>query len=212
MTSVSRTESKARGLLKYFTGKPCKRGHIAERFVSNHVCIECKLIHAADFNERHPGRLNEIAKKSFKKRYPEMREVIVARCREWRSRNPEKFAQSTRSTRERTREEARRRTAIWQKANPDKVREHSNRRRIRKLGAEGFHTVDDARSIRAKQKDKCAFCRVKLRGKGHLDHIRPLSRGGSDWPRNLQFLCAFCNRSKNARDPIEFAQSLGRLI
>lgn len=25
----------------YFTGKPCKRGHVAERFVSTRNCVEC---------------------------------------------------------------------------------------------------------------------------------------------------------------------------
>lgn len=30
-----------------------------------------------------------------------------------------------------------------------------------------------------------------------VDHIRPLSRGGSNWPDNLACACASCNRSKN---------------
>jgi hypothetical protein len=30
---ISRAEAKARGLTRYFTGKPCKYGHIAERYV-----------------------------------------------------------------------------------------------------------------------------------------------------------------------------------
>jgi hypothetical protein len=29
------------GLPTYFTGKPCKRGHICERFVSTYTCVEC---------------------------------------------------------------------------------------------------------------------------------------------------------------------------
>jgi hypothetical protein len=27
---------------KYFTGKPCKRGHVAERLVSTRGCVECQ--------------------------------------------------------------------------------------------------------------------------------------------------------------------------
>lgn len=26
---------------RYFTGKPCKRGHVAERYVSTRTCVEC---------------------------------------------------------------------------------------------------------------------------------------------------------------------------
>lgn len=37
---ISRAEAKARGLTRYFTGKPCKHGHIAERRVEG-GCIEC---------------------------------------------------------------------------------------------------------------------------------------------------------------------------
>jgi hypothetical protein len=29
------------GLKRYFTGKPCKHGHVAERMVSNGCCVEC---------------------------------------------------------------------------------------------------------------------------------------------------------------------------
>lgn len=35
------------------------------------------------------------------------------------------------------------------------------------------------------------------------DHIRPKSRGGEDHPRNLQPLCAFCNKMKSAHTEIE---------
>jgi hypothetical protein len=37
---VTRAEALARGLTRYFTGKPCKRGHISER--SDRWCIACR--------------------------------------------------------------------------------------------------------------------------------------------------------------------------
>lgn len=33
--------AKAAGLPRYFTGAPCKRGHIAERATRNGGCLEC---------------------------------------------------------------------------------------------------------------------------------------------------------------------------
>lgn len=41
MEHLSRSEALARGLIRYFTGKPCKRGHVAERQVSNGSCAMC---------------------------------------------------------------------------------------------------------------------------------------------------------------------------
>jgi hypothetical protein len=38
---ITRGQARAQGLLRYYTGKPCKRGHIAERQVSNLTCMEC---------------------------------------------------------------------------------------------------------------------------------------------------------------------------
>lgn len=40
-TVVSRRTAEARGLKRYFTGKPCKRGHLAERYTSNGKCVAC---------------------------------------------------------------------------------------------------------------------------------------------------------------------------
>jgi hypothetical protein len=42
MQIISRAEAKAKGLKRYFTGKPCKHGHVAERQVSNATCVECE--------------------------------------------------------------------------------------------------------------------------------------------------------------------------
>ena len=39
--STEREVAKANGKQTYFTGNPCKRGHIAERFVSTYTCVEC---------------------------------------------------------------------------------------------------------------------------------------------------------------------------
>lgn len=36
-------EAKANNHKTYFTGKLCKRGHLAERFVTNHMCVECNV-------------------------------------------------------------------------------------------------------------------------------------------------------------------------
>lgn len=38
---MKRREAKTLGLEKYTTGKPCKNGHLAERYTVNGTCVEC---------------------------------------------------------------------------------------------------------------------------------------------------------------------------
>jgi hypothetical protein len=39
----TRAEALAMGATRYFTGKPCGRGHVAERLAANKDCCECRL-------------------------------------------------------------------------------------------------------------------------------------------------------------------------
>jgi 5-methylcytosine-specific restriction endonuclease McrA len=82
-------------------------------------------------------------------------------------------------------------------------------RRARQLKAEGDYTPADVAKLRAEQDDRCVYCRVDLARKGHVDHIIPLSKGGSNWPSNLQLLCRSCNSKKGAKHPDEFAKIIG---
>lgn len=68
---ITRAEAKARGLTRYFTGKPCKNGHIAYRLASNGLCRDCRV----------QIKRRDYAKNSSK---------YCAAKREWRKANPEK--------------------------------------------------------------------------------------------------------------------------
>jgi hypothetical protein len=41
MTIVTRKEAQALGLTRYFSGNPCKQGHLAERATANGSCLAC---------------------------------------------------------------------------------------------------------------------------------------------------------------------------
>ena len=51
MEIITRAEAKQKGLKFYFTGKPCKRGHISESRVSGSDCLMCKVQYRADNKE-----------------------------------------------------------------------------------------------------------------------------------------------------------------
>jgi 5-methylcytosine-specific restriction endonuclease McrA len=78
----------------------------------------------------------------------------------------------------------------------NKIKHEIRRSRIKENG--GKHTKEDIDEIRAAQGDKCSYCRIALHGKGHVDHISPVSRGGSDGKENLQLTCHSCNMMKGS--------------
>jgi hypothetical protein len=38
---IKRAEAERRGLNRYFTGEPCRYGHVCERYVKREWCVEC---------------------------------------------------------------------------------------------------------------------------------------------------------------------------
>ena len=50
---------------------------------------------------------------------------------------------------------------------------------------------------------QCCYCKIKFNSNGHapeLEHIRPLSKGGTNAASNLDAACAQCNRRKGGQD------------
>lgn len=59
----------------------------------------------------------------------------------------------------------------------------------------------------------CYWCKCSLKSvKVHIDHYTPLSKGGLHTLSNLVVSCQSCNNKKHAKDPLEFANSIGRLL
>lgn len=57
MNIVSRKDAKAAKLIKYYTGKPCKHGHLTDRLVSNKKCTECNIQQKNAWRIANPDKL-----------------------------------------------------------------------------------------------------------------------------------------------------------
>lgn len=54
---ISRAAARERGKKRYFTGKPCRHGHLISRLVSSGKCVECELRRTLIRNARPIRRL-----------------------------------------------------------------------------------------------------------------------------------------------------------
>jgi hypothetical protein len=71
---MKRREAKALGLEKYNTGKPCRNGHLADRYTKNGTCVVCRK--EADI------RNIETRRKSVKNYYETHKEEISIKNKE----------------------------------------------------------------------------------------------------------------------------------
>lgn len=99
----------------------------------------------------------------------------------------------------------------WNIQNPQKSRGYTHTRRALKRATEGTHTAEDILIQLKRQKGRCYYCGEKCADKYHVDHVIPLSRGGSNGPDNLVIACTHCNERKGTKLPHEWPEG-GRLL
>jgi len=76
---------------------------------------------------------------------------------------------------------------------------HSQNRRARKRNNGGKHTRRDIENLIVSQNGCCAMCLIPFGEDGfHVDHVIPLSAGGSNDRENIQLLHPTCNLKKGA--------------
>lgn len=197
-TLISLITAKEHGLTRYFTGRPCKRGHLAERFASTRQCSECMNMHSGVWKKAN-------------------REKCSSTKREWRDRNREKVRSLKReyyAKSETDREQQAIRAKRWLEANREKSRGSSAKWRRENLPT--------AAAAQQRRKAKLLHClpswadHEKIRqfyilakkmtddtGIPHeVDHIFPLQGdvvSGFHVETNLRVIPKSENRSKGSR-------------
>lgn len=56
MEVITLREAEKAGLTHYFTGKQCRNGHIAKRYVSTWRCIECTIARVLEWQKANPEK------------------------------------------------------------------------------------------------------------------------------------------------------------
>lgn len=183
-----RSEAKLNNQLRYFTGQPCPQGHLAERYTSSGGCVECLYLRG-----KQPA--------------------AIAHSKKWSLSNKERRRAARQRRYADNKEALYEQRKLWNAANRGRLIKYCHDRRARQFNAPGTHTENDRIEIWRKQKRRCALCRESLPFENaHADHIVALTKSGTNEPRNIQMVHKSCNSRKNNKDPIEYAQSIGRLI
>lgn len=163
--------------------------------------------YAQSYRVEKKDELKEKKKEYHQNRYQNddtYRKDRLEKDKKWRETNPDYF----KKYHLKNADKAIRRMREWVIANPEQAkvlrRITMARRRARLRSSEGNHTAEDVKRIYKSQRGKCYYCGCKVGDKYHVDHVIPLSRGGSNGPENIAVTCPHCNLSKHDKLPTEW--------
>lgn len=186
--------AKAGLLTRFASDVPCKLGHIGERMTATTMCAVC---------HRESGR------KSDSKRMRDPAERSRATAKHYVTKGKRRQQAWVESNLEHASLVKRR----WAQNNPEKVRQASRLGNARRRATAGARpTWQQVEGLFKSQRGLCVYCACSLADGYEIDHIQAVVNGGTNAITNLQLTCMLCNRRKGAKDPIAFAQSLGRLL
>jgi len=188
-------------------------------------CIECtKNLYQVNktkvLNRNKQYReLNKEKIKCQKRQYrSDNSESIAQKKKQYRQNNVESLIEYFKQYRNKNKEIIATRTKKWRES-PNGVavkRAHSQFRRAVKKSSGGSYSGADIIKLIELQSGVCPYCKSNLlssnKNNYHIDHIEPLSKGGSNDISNIQLLCPKCNLSKGNKSPQDFASKFNQLF
>jgi len=119
-------------------------------------------------------------------------------ARVWRSANLEKSAAIKSKWQSQNKEKVNEINQSWRKSNPDKTKQYRQNRRAHLMGNGGVIKAQEWKDLCLLYGNKCLCCGrddVSLT----IDHVIPLTKGGSNTIDNAQPLCQSCNSRKGTK-------------
>lgn len=186
----------------YKTCSGCGQAKDREEFSFNRKskdgrqCV-CRVCANERFKRWRSENIDE-ARRASRERYHASPEKFIARVKRYAQENPH----VNRAARQR-----------WKERHPEKHKAaaFNTGARRRAKTAVGVKLAELS-AWEAKQKKHCYWCGAKCLRDYEIDHYVPLSKGGEHKLSNLVISCGPCNRKKCAKDPLDFAKEVGRLL
>jgi hypothetical protein len=113
---ITRAEAKALGLKRYFTGEPCKHGHVCERTLASRCCLMCSL----EIQRRYRAANAEKCREAVRRYRAANLEKVNEKAR--RHRATSAYREHVRQRRAANIEKARAYERRYRAANPEKKR------------------------------------------------------------------------------------------
>lgn len=182
------------------------------------TCSHCKVNRPLTEFSKHSGNsdgLQHKCKGCFsrynKARYSANKEAVLEANRRWARRNTDKVVAYKKNwhskNRDRLLEKKTEYNAINAEARNEYMREYGqtpmgwaankangHNQRAKRYGCSGRLTARNVLDLYAYYGHKCLDC--GSRDGLSLDHVKPLSMGGTNWPANLQVVCMSCNHKR----------------
>lgn len=127
MEIITRKEAAERGLKHFFSGKPCKHGHLDRRHASNGVCVSCAGMH----NKANVGKYQETRDRWREENKSRVQEQDRVRARLWHHSNKDRYRETNRAWATANREHLRTYQRQWRDENRESVREQLKRNKLK---------------------------------------------------------------------------------
>lgn len=176
------------------------------------LCKQCKNALSKIYLQNNKKAKNNYNKTNYEARKEKGYKQDKEYYKEYYRRNKERILERIKKYQIDNKEILKAKKKIYKRTDSAKISIKNTRMKRKTIKKQGDVTsiqlgklLEDAKS--------CYWCNISLKGIiPHIDHYIPIALGGEHTLSNLVISCPRCNHTKSSKDPIKFANSIGRLM